>query len=207
MNSSRRQAGPLGHPSPHGRLAGVVAGQRQVQTAELLDLVGEIDRAHADVRLGIGQQARRVRQLQLRARTGARSAASAASGRTALARDRMSARTSIPAPSARRRDTDRARCRRVPSIRSQYASGKMTISTSRGSSSPPAAMNCGYARRIVVIEPRSRLKRSVPVARALLLTSPRHRRLDRRVAPDALRVRSSFSASSYRPISSSARIT
>ena len=40
----------------------------------------------------------------------------------------------------------------------------MTRSTSGGSASPPAAMNCGYARRIVVMAPRSAAKRSSAVS-------------------------------------------
>ena len=74
MNSSRRTPGRSAiHGAP--AFARVVAGERQVELAELLDLVGEVGRAHPDVGFGIGQQARRVRQLELARASAAPSAA------------------------------------------------------------------------------------------------------------------------------------
>ena len=75
MNSSTGHTGPFGQPAPHGALAGVVAGERQVQIAELAHLVRQIRRAHSDIRFGIGQQPRRIRSARACAHRPAPSAA------------------------------------------------------------------------------------------------------------------------------------
>ena len=47
MNSSCGDARPLGDPPRDAALAGVVAGQREVRAAELLDEIGEVLRPDA----------------------------------------------------------------------------------------------------------------------------------------------------------------
>ena len=86
-------------------------------------------------------------------------------------------------------------------MRSQYSSGKIVVRISRGSWSPPAAMNCGYARFINVIEPRASANwLRARLRRRHLFVRPRERRGDAGESPHFARANSSsFTAGSYNP--------
>src|SRR5437867_5186999 len=58
------QPGSLAHPAADRALAGIVAGERQMQLAEFLDLFRQVRHPDADIRLRVREQPRRVRELE-----------------------------------------------------------------------------------------------------------------------------------------------
>ena len=103
MNSSSIEPGPLRPPADDAVLAGVVAGQRVIGAAELLDQAREVQRAEPDVDLRVRQHRRaEARDAERAARAAGRSPARSASGPRRSPTTGPSRRTWTPARSARR---------------------------------------------------------------------------------------------------------